>query len=108
MTLASVSLGLGDYTVIAGMLAATTGSLLFYLKTLTRRVEVVERRADKVTEDKVDRRDWLREALSTRAKVDHLSEQLVGIDRKLDAEWGMAAAVNRVADRIAAAMEKNA
>lgn len=115
--IATVSLSLSDFAVIGGMLLAMTTALLFNIKTLNRRVEAVEQHArdvnDKVEErsreledKKVDKKDWLRVTLSTRQKVDHLGEQLLKIESKLDADFGMSAAVNRLADGVIKAMEK--
>ena len=61
---------------------------------LDDRVSVIER-------EKADKRDWVRESLSTRAKIDRVLEGVAELKGKIDSEFGVAAAINRVAERMA-------
>lgn len=110
MILAAMALELGDYAVIGGMLVAiatiTTKLMSFYLKSLNERITVVETRVREVEDKKVDKRDWLRDLISTRSKIDKVSEQIAGVHSKLDAEFGIAAAMNRLADSVGKMTER--
>lgn len=95
-----------DYTFLAVLNGVPLTLLLILLRNNTRRIDRIETRLDEVEDNKVAKRDWMRESISTRDKVDQAIERLAGIDSKLDAEFGMSAALNRVADSMSRLAEK--
>lgn len=104
MTLAAVTLQLGDYAVMGGMLAGTatvtTVLMLANVKGLGRRVDVVEGRVADVEKRKADKFEWARENLLARRKMDAVATQLAGLDAKLDASVGVAANVGRLVEEL--------
>ena len=106
--LATVSLTLGDYAVIGGMLMVMTTTLLFNLKTLTRRVEVVETRIGQVENDrveierhKVDKVEWARETMNARKEIGQLAGGMRRVEGKLDVNFGMSAAITGLTAELA-------
>lgn len=110
LCLAEVTLSLGDYGALGGMFATVVGIattlLIVNIRGLGQRIDVIEHRVAKVEKckadaadvlrledvqkDKADRRDWLRESVSTRLKVERVGEQVTALHSKLDAEFSMA------------------
>ena len=106
-----MTLGTGDYVVIAGLLATIVGvpltlvvanlrSLAARVDRTDERIDHAERRIAEINEAKVDKREWLRVEHGTRQKVDGVAQAVSELSSKLEAEWGMAAAMNRVAEGI--------
>lgn len=104
MSLAAVTLQLGDYAVMGSMLAGTAGIttvlMLANFKGLGRRVDVVEGRVAEVENRKADKFEWARETLLARGKMDAVANQVAGLDAKLDATVGLAAGVGRLVDEL--------
>ena len=109
--MAAISLGLGDYAVIGGMLIALGGLMttvmMSNVKTLATRIERAETQIDrvddrvaKVEKAKADKHEWARETLLARSKMEKLSGQIGRVDAKLDANFGIAASVRQLADEI--------
>jgi len=105
-----MTLTLGDYAVIAALLSTIVGMPVTMLgmsvKGLHKRVAKTEEQLDGLKEDKVNKKDWLRVEMSTRQKVDTVSEKLTALSSRLEAEWGMAAAMSRVGEQIGKLVEK--
>ena len=100
--LAAMTLEIGDLAVIGGMvggmMAIPLTLVVFNLKTLTKRVESVEHRIEKVSEKKTDKHEWARETMLTRERLDLISVTIGTIDGKLEAFFGIAASVNRLTE----------
>jgi len=112
----NVALTLADYSIIAAMLTTVTmwhwrwtvGQMRIgheRIKGVSDRVKSMEvgavriqERIDAIEREKTDRREWAREAVSTRTKLDQLHAELSKIEGKLDTNWGVAAAVRQLSD----------
>ena len=99
--LAEMQLGLGDYGIIAGMLAAMNGIILAYIKSISGRIDRVEVRLFDVEKKKTDKYDWARETLLARGKLNDLSEQIANLSGKFETNIAFAAAFARLADELA-------
>ena len=126
MILSAVALELGDFAVIGALLLGSTSLVLFGVKMVARNLEKVETRVEAVEKDKasgrrmqvvevkvegledkkVNQGEWLRESRSTRAKIDHVGEQVSEMSGKLDAQMGIGAGINRLAENLATIAEK--
>lgn len=117
--MAEATLSLGDYGAIGAMFAAvagiTTTLLIANIRGLGQRIDVIEHRVAKVerykadaealtqglrelAKGKADKHEFGRENILARDKMGELGQQLARLDAKLDANFGIAAAVNRLAD----------
>jgi len=129
--LASITLSLADYGVIAGMLATFVGVPLAIFRamlgSLDKRLkvkadthvvaELVKAKADAhaVTEldkrltrlqgDAVSKLDWLREVVTNRKKLDGIAEQVASLTGRIDERIGMGAAVQSIATSLKAMTE---
>lgn len=89
-----MTLTLGDYGVIGGMLLAFCGAITFTARAQTRRIEVVELQVvSKVSHD-----DWVRVMGSLQNRQEQMSGQLSELIGKVDGSIGMTGAMNRLAD----------
>jgi len=115
--LGELSLGLGDYGIIGGMIAVTlsipTTLLVLTLRSLGERVgkmetgkadrnhiERIETRVEKIEQGKVNTRDWLRVAASQTNRQNRMSEQLSELGAKLDATLGIGAHLGRLTQAV--------
>lgn len=109
--LAEMALGLGDYGLIAGMLVGVTSVVVLLVQgnikaltgmitTLGGRVDRVEDQIKEVSKAKADKHEWARETLLARTKMEKLGAQIERLDAKLDANFGIAANVGRLADEL--------
>lgn len=104
-----------DYAMIAGLLAAFCGLpmtlSIFAIRALAKRVDIVETRVyeridgvegrvDKVAASRVEKLDYLRETVSSRKKMDRMSEQLSTIGARLESEFGLSAALKQLAEAV--------
>lgn len=114
--LGEITLTLGDFAAIAGLLATIVGvpSMLAaaYLKrhaqdlaAIGRRVGRVEGQVLDLTKEKVDVKAWAREMISTRSKVDAVLRQLAELGGKLDGSVGIAGAIKDLGQQIRQATE---
>lgn len=116
----AMALSGGDYLAIAGLLAAflgLPGMILIGLvrglsKSLDAAITRVHERIDQVDQKvaaldgaKIDRKDFLREVIGSRQKLDRVSEQIAGINGRLDAEFGVGAAINNLAGHVGKLLE---
>jgi len=99
--LAEVQLGLGDYAVIGGMMAAINGVVLAYVRSVSGRVDRMEVRLVDVEKKKTDKFDWARETLLVRGKLNDVSEQIANLSGKFETNIAFAAAFARLADELA-------
>lgn len=110
-----MTLTLADYAAIAGMMVAIIGLPLGVLgwqmrnmsaaiETHDKRIREIETRHDErfreIEAEKVDKKDWIRESMSVRTKIDAMTSKLAAIDAKIDASYGVGAAINRLAERM--------
>jgi DNA polymerase II large subunit len=104
VSLAAVTLELGDYAALGTMLAVATSVpamlLLANVKGLSRRIDVVEDRVGKTEKGKADKHEWARETILARDKMEQLSGQLQRLEAKLDANFGVAANIARLVDEM--------
>lgn len=95
----------GDFAGMAGVIAASLAvpftMIVFSLKALTRRVEQIETRVAQVERTKTDKHDWAREAAVTRNKLDQLGTQIAALTGKIEATFGIGAAISRLAEEMA-------
>lgn len=105
----------GDYWALAGMLAGFVGlpgSIIIMMlsrmssqqdlfRSETRaELKAMDGRMNELERTKVGKQDWLREAVSTREKVDKVAECVARIDSRLEGEFGTSAAMNRLAESV--------
>jgi len=98
--LAEVQLGLGDYAVIGGMMAAINGVVLAYVRSVSGRVDRMEVRVQKVEQEKVSQKDWLRIVASQANRQNEMGRMLAEMSGKLDATLGITAGLNRIAEAV--------
>lgn len=67
---------------------------------IERRVETLEQEFREATERFANKRDWLREAVSTREKVDAVGRQIADLGARFDANYGIAASINTLAEAL--------
>lgn len=102
---------IGHYLLLIAIVGMPLGVVVLYLKTIRgemlhfhgligRRIDDHEVRLRVVEEEKIDKNDWLRAEFATRQKVDKVSEKITALQARIESEFGMAAAVNRLADEI--------
>ncbi len=60
----------------------------------------IESRVRDVEEKKADKQAWMRETINAGAKMDYVSQQIAELKGRYDSEFGVAAAVNRLADSL--------
>lgn len=132
--IAAANFAAGDWAAIAGIAGAPMALVALYLRSLrselltaqasmAKRIDAHERevgelrtemreRADKldadirlVDEAKAGRKDWLREVMTSRAKLDRIGEEVAAVSAKLDTQFGVGAAVNKLADTLGRMVE---
>lgn len=112
VSLAAVTLELGDYAMLGTMIVVTAGLtttlLLANIKGLARRIDVVEDRVASIEKSKADKHEWARETLQARHKMEKLSAQVERVDAKLDGNFGVAANIARLVDEMTKWREANA
>ena len=96
-----VTLALADYAIIVGITSVPTTMLIVNLKMLAARFTMLENRVQRLEDEKLNRVDFLRSEVSGKLKLDRMAEAIAAIDAKLDMEFGIATAVNRLAGVIA-------
>lgn len=99
-----MTLTLGDYCALAGLLTLTVGTpflvMLSSVKALGHRVATVEDRVSDLTTNKVDKKDWVREAVATRAKVDQVHIVVSQMDSKMGVQAAFASALKELSTSI--------
>ena len=108
-----LSLGLGDYAIIGGMLAIPVTLVIFNLRSLGERVGKVERekasldhvlrvetRVQDMETGKVGVKDWVRIVASQTNRANRIAEQLATIEGKLDAQMGIGGQLRRIAEAV--------
>jgi len=111
--LGELSLGLGDYAIIGGMLAIPVTLVIFNLRSLGERVGKVERekasldhvlrvetRVQDMETRKVGVKDWVRIVASQTNRANRIAEQLATIEGKLDAQMGIGGQLRRIAEAV--------
>jgi hypothetical protein len=97
---AELTLSGGDYGGIAGLLAVFLAIpvtlIVFNLRTLTRRVEVIE---SAITE-RVSHKDWVRVVISQQNRMQEMAQTLATLGGKLDATIGIAGGLKRIGDAL--------
>ncbi|MEK6675563.1 MAG: hypothetical protein AABZ47_07905 [Planctomycetota bacterium] len=103
-----MTLSIGDYAALVSILAVALTGARFLILPIQQGVAKIgdeQRRQDarltSLEKDKVDRVDWAREVLRSSERLDRVSEAIAKIDGKLDANYGMTGAVNRLAEVMA-------
>jgi len=99
--ISAISLGLGDYGVIGGMMAGVTGILLANVRLLGKRIDTIEARVGEMDKGKADKLDWARETMMARGKMARVGEQIAKLDGKLDANFGLGAVITRLTEELA-------
>lgn len=104
--LGELTLSGGDYAGIAGLMALFLSIpvtlIVFNLRSLSRRVEIVEKELG----DKVSHKDWVRLVVSQQNRQNRMSEQLAEVSGKLDATIGIAGGLKRIGDALDRQAEK--
>lgn len=102
--LAAIALELGDYAVIGGMilmcLSLPMTLMIYNLRVLSRRIELVEERIEKVGTTRVGHEQWLRIVASQQNRLNAMATQLSELGGKLDASFSIGTGLNRVASAI--------
>ena len=114
---ASVTLTWGDLGAVALMMVTVAGAICTWLrqvvtesrefrKAFEQRLEKVEEAVQRLVDDKADKDDFLRESMNARKVMGGIAEKVVRIESRLEAEFGMGAAMERVADCLTRILEK--
>lgn len=100
MTLATVSLALGDLAAIGSLVAAGTSVTLIYVRSVAKRVDRIEVEVATVRDVKLDKTDWVRVVAAHTNRQDHMSRQLAELGGKLDMAIGVTAGLNQIAQAV--------
>lgn len=110
-----MTLTVGDYAAIVGILSVFVGiPNMWWLfsfrgvharigrveKGVEKRLSVVDTRIEELDKGKTDKASWAREVLQARRSTEEMGKQLTAIATKLDANVGMVAVANRIAEEI--------
>lgn len=120
--LAAITLSLADFGVLAAMIAAQIGLLGAFLRshaarqerdlislrnqlesygeTQVRDADHLRRRIELIERDKADKESWVRESVSTRAKIDGVAERIERLGGQIDSQQGLAGAMLTLARNI--------
>ncbi len=78
--------------------------LLEFKKEFETRISRLEDRTDErlreVERDKLDVREWVRVSTSSREKMDQIITGLARLDARIDAEFGVASSIDRLAETL--------
>lgn len=117
--IAAMNFGAGDWAAIAGIAGTPMALVALYLRSLRAELLALQTALSKRLDDhdehiesirreldeKASRKDWLREVMTSRGKLDRIGEEVAAVNAKLDTQFGVGAAVNRLADTLGRMVE---
>lgn len=102
--LGEMSFTAADLSILSGLLVTLVTANWAMTRHLVRaqekRTDELRKDVDELRRDMTPKYDWTREAMATRKSMESIAAKLNHIDGKIDGQFGVGAAIGRVADAV--------